>query len=148
MATWNCVNIWSDNGLLPGSTKPLPGPMLIYHQEGPVTIDWVSESVIKFNSLSQTADSKIYVIHIRHVIMTYTSESLSSLTQIIHNLQVTINLKMNKKQTQKVRSQRAPIKLTITWRQLDKRYLSHKLLGYNLKITYLEFHSNLLVPIS
>ena len=30
LAIW--VNIGSGNGLLPDSTKPLPEPMLIYHQ--------------------------------------------------------------------------------------------------------------------
>ena len=39
----------------------------------------VSEWVIKFNSLFRTVDSEIYVIHISHVIVTYTSELLSSL---------------------------------------------------------------------
>ena len=30
----------SGNGLLPGGTKPLPKPMLIYHHWGPVTFIW------------------------------------------------------------------------------------------------------------
>ena len=34
------VNIGSGNGLLPDGTKPLPEPMLTYHQEGPVTFIW------------------------------------------------------------------------------------------------------------
>ena len=38
------------------------------------------EWVIKFNSLFRTADSMVYVIHISSAIMTYTLESLSSLT--------------------------------------------------------------------
>ena len=33
-------NIGSGNGVLPDSTKPLPEPLLIYHQGGPVTIAW------------------------------------------------------------------------------------------------------------
>ena len=33
------VNIGSGNGLLPDGTKPLPEPMLTYHQ-GPVTFIW------------------------------------------------------------------------------------------------------------
>ena len=37
MATWIYANIGSGNGLLPDGTKPLPEPMLIYHQLGPVT---------------------------------------------------------------------------------------------------------------
>ena len=32
------VNIGSGNGLLPAGTKPLPGPLLTYHQENPVSI--------------------------------------------------------------------------------------------------------------
>ena len=32
MAIYNWVNIGSGNGLLPGGTKPLPEPVLIYHQ--------------------------------------------------------------------------------------------------------------------
>ena len=32
------VNIGSGNGLLPDGTKPLPEPMLTYHQSGPVII--------------------------------------------------------------------------------------------------------------
>ena len=32
MATENCVNIGSGNGLLPDDTKPLPESMLTYNQ--------------------------------------------------------------------------------------------------------------------
>ena len=32
MAPKNWVNIGAGNGLLPDGTKPLPEPMLIYHQ--------------------------------------------------------------------------------------------------------------------
>ena len=32
MASWIWVNIGSGNGLLPDGTKPLPEPMLTYHQ--------------------------------------------------------------------------------------------------------------------
>ena len=34
------VNIGSGNGLVPDGTKPLPEPMLTYHQWGPVTFTW------------------------------------------------------------------------------------------------------------
>ena len=54
----------------------------------------VSEWVIKFNGFLGTADSEVYIVHISHIIETYTLESLSSLT-ITHNLQATINF--NKK---------------------------------------------------
>ena len=49
------------------------------------------EWVIKFNSLSRAADSEVHAVHISHVIIAYTYESLSSLTQITHNLQAPIN---------------------------------------------------------
>ena len=39
-----------------------------------------------------TAD-EVHIVHISHVIIAYTLESLSSLAQIIHNLQATINFK-------------------------------------------------------
>ena len=37
-ATEILVNIGSGNGLLPDGIKPLPEPVLTYHQYGPVTI--------------------------------------------------------------------------------------------------------------
>ena len=40
MTTPIWVNIGSGNGLLPDSTKPLPEPMLTYHQWGPMKITW------------------------------------------------------------------------------------------------------------
>ena len=51
-----------------------------------------SEWVIKFNSLSPTADSEVHVVHIGYVIIANTLEPLSSLTKITHNLQATITL--------------------------------------------------------
>ena len=38
MATWVWVKIGSGYGLLPDGTKPLPDPMLTYHQLGRVAI--------------------------------------------------------------------------------------------------------------
>ena len=40
-----------------------------------------------------TADSEVHIVHISHVIIAYTLESLSSLAQIMDNLQATINFK-------------------------------------------------------
>ena len=40
MATQIWVNIGSGNVLLPDGTKPLPEPMLTYHQQGLVTFTW------------------------------------------------------------------------------------------------------------
>ena len=59
-----------------------------------------SEWVIKFNGLSRTVDSKVHIVHISRVIIAYTLESLSSLTQITHNLQATINFK--KKESKRI----------------------------------------------
>ena len=38
MATLIEVNIGSGNGLLPDGTKPLPEPIMTYHEGGPVAI--------------------------------------------------------------------------------------------------------------
>ena len=38
MATQICVNIGSDNGLLPDGIKPLPEPKLTIHQQGPIRL--------------------------------------------------------------------------------------------------------------
>ena len=40
MATEIWINIGSGNGLLPDGTKPLPEPMLTYHQSSPVAFTW------------------------------------------------------------------------------------------------------------
>ena len=70
------------------------------------------EWVIKFNALCGTTDSDVHIVHISRVIVAYTLESLSSFTQISHNLQATINFKKIyiENETQKVRG---PIKLTL-----------------------------------
>ena len=52
MVTLICVSIGSGNGLLPDGTKPLPYPMLTYHEFGPVTSISAEEFLvltIKFN---------------------------------------------------------------------------------------------------
>ena len=41
MTTENWAKIGSGNGLLPDGTKPLPEPMLTYHEYGPVAITQV-----------------------------------------------------------------------------------------------------------
>ena len=68
-------------------------------------VDWVSEGgreggseraserVSEINKLSQTANSEVHVIYKNRVIITSSLESLYSLTQIAHNLQVTIDFK-------------------------------------------------------
>ena len=58
---------------------------------------WVGEWLIKFNILYRTADSEVHPININHVIKMYTLEFLSSLTKLIHNLKVTINLRIKMK---------------------------------------------------
>ena len=62
-------------------------------------VDWVSEW-LNLMAFLGTADSEV---HISCVIMVYTLESLSSLTQITYYLQATINFKKKniKKETQK-----------------------------------------------
>ena len=51
----------------------------------------------------RTADIEVQIVYISRVIIGYTLESLSSLTQITHNLQATINFKKKgiKKEQQK-----------------------------------------------
>ena len=63
----------------------------------------VSEWVIKFNGLLGTVDMGVNIVHSSRVIITYTLESVSSLTQITHNIQATVNFKKKyiKKETQK-----------------------------------------------
>ena len=39
----NLGQIGSGNGLVPDGTKPLPEPMLTYHQQGPVAFTWVQK---------------------------------------------------------------------------------------------------------
>ena len=51
----------------------------------------LQEWVIKFNCHLGTADIRVRIVHTSCVIIAYTLESLSSLTQVTHNLQVTIN---------------------------------------------------------
>ena len=69
-------------------------------------IDWLREggreggtslSTVPFLG---TVDSEVHIVHISFVITAYTLESLSSLTQITHNLQAIINL--NKKGIKKI----------------------------------------------
>ena len=40
MASEILVNIGSGNGLVPNGTKPIPEPVLTYHQWGPATFIW------------------------------------------------------------------------------------------------------------
>ena len=50
-----------------------------------------------------TSYGEVHMVHMSRVIVAYTLESLSSLTQITHNLQATINFKKKyiKNETQK-----------------------------------------------
>ena len=56
------------------------------------------EWVIKFKSPFPTEDIGVHIVHISRVIITYTLESLSSLTQIIHDPQVTYEKWIKNKQ--------------------------------------------------
>ena len=55
-------------------------------------IEWVSEWLNLIAFLG-TADSEVHIVHMSREITAYTLKSLSSLTQITHNLQTTINFK-------------------------------------------------------
>ena len=79
------------------------------------------EGAIKFNHLSRTANSKVQVVPINHVILAYIPEITFP---HIDKTQITINLKKLKK-NKKVR---APIKLIYHWRW--QLYLSLQLLIY------------------
>ena len=54
---------------------------------------WVSQWWLNLAAFLGTAESEVHIVHISCVIAAYTLESLSSLTQITHNLQATINFK-------------------------------------------------------
>ena len=61
-----------------------------------------------------TVDTEVNIVHISCVIVAYTLESLSSLTEITHNLQAAINFKKKDMKHKKVR---VAIKLTFQWRR-------------------------------
>ena len=65
MATEIWVNIGSGNGLLPDGTKPLPKPMLTYHQWRPVTfiLGWFNKRCLNHQSLKS-----IWKLHIKDLI--------------------------------------------------------------------------------
>ena len=65
--------------------------------------------VIKCNGFCLTEDIEFYVVYTSHEMINYTLESVSSLVQITHNLQVTINLRKLKTSIKK----KAPISLTL-----------------------------------
>ena len=64
----------------------------------------------------KTVAIEVHIVHISRVIKAYTLESLSSLTQITHNPQGTVNFK-NKEKKNNNKKVRAPIKLTNHWRK-------------------------------
>ena len=53
MVTEIWVNIGSGNGLLPDGTKPLPEPMLTYHQQDSVEITNFTASAQDINSQTE-----------------------------------------------------------------------------------------------
>ena len=58
----------------------------------------VSERLVQFNSLFQTADSDVHIVHTTHVITTYTLVPLSTLAYIT---QYTCNNYLKKKEIKK-----------------------------------------------
>ena len=82
---------------------------------GALALVLVSEWVIKFNSLSWTADSEVHVVHMISVIIVFT---LSSLMEITHNLQAIINFK--KKEIKKRTTKKSDIKRPNTLNWLDQ----------------------------
>ena len=64
--------------------------------------EWVNEW-FSLTTFLRTVDIEVHIVYISCVIIAYTLESLSSLTQITHNLQATINFKKKgiKKEKQK-----------------------------------------------
>ena len=53
----------------------------------------------------RTADIEVHIVYTCHVILAYTLESLSSLTQITRNLQATINFKKKGIEKEKQKSE-------------------------------------------
>ena len=61
-------------------------------------LEFCSQWVIKFDSLSRTSDIEVHVINTSRAITTFTLESLSSVTQKTYNLQVNLKeIKLKKK---------------------------------------------------
>ena len=116
--SWQYVIIGSNNSLVPNRQQAIIWTNVgqvywrIYSSLGPneLTSEWLN-----LMAFLGTADSKVHIVHINGVIIAYTLESLSSLTQITHNLQATIYFK-KKILKMKHKKVRAPIKLTCQWR--------------------------------
>ena len=75
--TYHCINVWTIQ-MIAYLTKHLQ--------------EWMSEW-LNLTAFLGTANSKVHIVHISHVIVAYILESLSSLTKKTHNLQATINFK-------------------------------------------------------
>ena len=61
------VNTGSGNGLLPDGTKPLPEPMLTYHQQGPVAFFWwhYHKKIWRNQSVKQKIEDYFFKITLR-----------------------------------------------------------------------------------
>ena len=69
---------------------------------------WQHKSVserLDLTAFLGTADSEVHIVHICCVIIAYTLESLSSLTQRTHNLQATINFKKKDTENEQQKSE-------------------------------------------
>ena len=92
MASGTLVNIVSGNGLMPDGTKPLPKPLLTYHQQGPVA--FISEQFHKKCSqtlsttdewINQASVWKHYILQWLHmsVMVSYITATLLFVHQFI-----------------------------------------------------------------
>ena len=115
---WSAVSEWTGVEWMSGVNEWVEWSGVNEWREWVEWVEWVSERlgglVRKFNDLSRTADSEVNVIHISCVIIMYTLESLSSLTENTQ-IQLTINLKKQLIK-HKHKNVRAPIMLTHHWR--------------------------------
>ena len=77
---------------------------IVLRTGGIITNPWIYHSEwLNLTACLGTVDSEVHIVHISRVIIAYTLDSLSSLTEITHNLQATIYFKKKdiKQETQK-----------------------------------------------
>ena len=105
--TFEGIPSWIFSTILQINTQSL----LIWHVN-----EWVSEW-LNLTAFLWTAGSKVHIVHISCVITTYTLESLSSLSEITHNLQATINFKKKRIKKRTTKKCRHPL----TWQIIGEK---------------------------